>query len=290
VRTGPAAEAVGNDPAGEDRRAIGALVGTFIKGFDAGDATATAATYTETAVVVDEEGARVEGRAAIREQYAAFFKDKPGSKIAIEVGSLKFLGSETALEEGRATIRAAGAGSPEVTRFTTVYVKQGGKWLQAAVRDEPAHDLNPHDHLKALEWMLGEWVNESDDAMVFATCEWAKGGNFIDREFTMKVDGKPLLTGTQRIGWDPVKQQFKTWIFESDGGHGEGYLMHNGAQWVIKIEGIGRNGKHASATNIVTRLGKDRMSWQSAERTLGGAAIPGVDEFVVVRKPPEIGK
>ena len=46
----------------------------------------------------------------------------------------------------------------------------------------------------------------------------------------------------------------------------------------------------ASATNIVTRHGKDKMSWQSVDRTLGGVTIPGIDEFTVVRKPPAAGK
>jgi hypothetical protein len=27
--------------------------------------------------------------------------------------------------------------------------------------------------------------NESQDAVVFTTCAWAKNGNFLDREFTM---------------------------------------------------------------------------------------------------------
>ena len=87
-----------------------------------------------------------------------------------------------------------------------------------------------------------------------------------------------------------MKHQFKTWIFDSEGGHGEGFWSRNGNQWVVKIEGVGRDGKPVSATNIITRLGKDRMSWQSADRTLGGIAIDGVDEFVVVRTPPEVGK
>ena len=51
-----------------------------------------------------------------------------------------------------------------------------------------------------------------------------------------------------------------------------------------------QNGEPASATNIITRLGKDRIGWQSVNRTLGGAAVPGVDEFTLVRKPPEISK
>ena len=165
----PAVKATATAPAarGDDEKAITALLDAFTKAFNAGDATAAAATYTETAIVVDEQGERIEGRAAIRDQYAASFADNPGSTIAIQVDSLRFLGPETALEEGRATITpAAGAGAPEITRFTAVYVKQGGQWLQAAVRDELAHDLTPHDRLKELEWLVGDWVNESQDAVV----------------------------------------------------------------------------------------------------------------------------
>lgn len=276
---------------GDDEKAIKALLDAFSKAFNAGDAAAAAATYTETAIVVDEEGARTEGRGAIRDQYAASFADNPGSKIAIHVDSFRFLGPETALEEGRTTITpAAGAGAPEITRFTAVYVKHDGHWLQAAVRDELAHDITPHDHLMELDWLVGDWVNESQDAVVVTSCKWASGGNFLDREFTMKTAGQPVLAGTQRIGWDPVRRQFKTWIFDSEGGHGEGYWTRTGNQWVIKVEGVRQDGQPASATNIITRLGKDRMSWQSTHRTVGGSAVPGVDEFVVVRKSPEVGK
>ena len=59
---------------------------------------------------------------------------------------------------------------------------------------------------------------------------------------------------------------------------------------MIKVEGVSQAGQPASATNIITRLGKDRMSWQSTEMTLGGSAVPGITEFIVVRKPPEAGE
>jgi uncharacterized protein (TIGR02246 family) len=276
---------------GEDEKAIKALLDAFVKAFNAGNAEAAAATYTETAVVVDEEGERIEGRAAIQDRYTASFADNPGSTIAIKVDSPRFLGPETALEEGRATITpATGAGAPAISRFITVYVKQGGQWRQATVRDEFAHDLTPHDRLKELEWLVGDWVNESQDAVVFTTCTWAKDGNFLDREFTMKTEGRPVLSGTQKIGWDPLKRQFKIWIFDSEGGHGEGYITRTGNEWVIKAEGVRQDGQPASATDIITRLGKDRMGWQSTARTLGGSEVPGIDEFVVVRKPPEAGK
>ena len=274
----------------DDAKAIAALVASFTKAFNAGDAAAAAATYAEDALVVDEQGERTEGRAAVRDRLAASFADGPGT-IAIQADALRFLGPDTALEEGRATITPAGAGdAPEVSRFTVVYVKQAGRWLQSVVRDEVSHDLTPHDRLKALEWLVGEWVNESQDAVVHTTCKWTDDGNFLTRDFTMKTQGRPVLSGTQRIGWDPVRRQFKTWIFDSQGGFGEGYWTRNGDEWVIKAEGVRQDGRHASVTNILKRLGKDRASWQSVDRTLGGVAMPGVDEFTLVRKPPEPGK
>ena len=275
---------------GNDEKAIKGLLDAFTKAFNAGEATAAAATYSETAIVVDEQGERIQGRAAIRDQYAGSFADNPGSTIAIQVDSLHFVSPEAAIEEGRTTIKPAQGGAPEITRFTAVYVKLGGHWLQSLVRDESSPDLTPHDHLKDLEWLVGDWVNESQDAVVSTTCKWAPGGNFLDREFTMKTKGKPVLSGTQRIGWDPLKRQFKTWIFDSEGGHGEGFWTREGNKWLIKVDGVNQAGQPASATNIITRLSKDRIGWQSVDRTLGGSAIAGIDEFVVVRTPPEVGK
>src|SRR3954468_17821118 len=274
-----------------DSKALAGLVASFTKAFNGGDATAAAATYAEDALVVDEEGERTEGRTAVRDRLAASFADSPGSTIAINVEALRFLGPDTALEEGRATITpAGGVGVPETTRFTVVYVKHDGHWLQSTVRDEAAEDLSPHDRLKELEWLVGEWINESEDAVVHTTCKWTDNGNFLVREFTMKTAGQPVLSGTQRIGWDPVRGQFKTWIFDTEGGFGEGYWARNGDEWVIKAEGVRQDGRHASVTNILKRLGKDRASWQSVDRTLGDLAMPGIAEFTLVRKPPEAGK
>jgi uncharacterized protein (TIGR02246 family) len=276
---------------GDDEKAIAALVASFTKAFNAGDPAAAAATYAEDALVVDEQGDRTEGRAAIKARLAASFASSPGTQISIQVDALRFLGPDAALEEGRTTITPAGSGgSPDVTRFTVVYIKKDGRWLQSAVRDELSPDLTPHDRLKELEWLVGDWVNESQDAVVRTTCKWSDDGNFLLRDFTMKTRGQTVLSGTQRIGWDPVRHQFRTWIFDSEGGFGEGYWTRDGDRWTIKAEGVRQDGRHASATNIITRLGKDRASWKSVDRTIGGVAVPGVDEFTIVRKPPEAGR
>jgi uncharacterized protein (TIGR02246 family) len=275
----------------DDEKSIAGLVVAFTRAFDRGDAAAAAATFAEDALVVEEHGERIEGRAAIRDHLAASFIDSPGSTITIKVDSLRFLGPDTALEEGRTTITPAGPGAvPEITRFTVVYIKQNGQWFQSAVRDEFSQDLSPHDRLKELEWLVGDWINESQDAIVNTSCKWTDDGNFLIRDFTMKTLGQPVLSGTQRIGWDAVKHQFKTWIFDSEGGFGEGYWARDGARWVIKTNGVRQDGQPASATNIITRLSRDRLSWQSVDTTLGAVAVAGINEFTVVRKPPEPGK
>jgi uncharacterized protein (TIGR02246 family) len=276
---------------GEAEKAIAEVVDSFARAYNAGDAAAAAATFAEDALVVDEQGDRTEGRAAIKAQLAASFAASPGTRIAIQADSLRFLGPDTALEEGRSTITPAGSGgSPDITRFTVVYIKKDGRWLQSVVRDELSPDLTPHDRLKELEWLVGDWVNEGRDAVVRTTCKWSDDGNFLLRDFTMKTRGQTVLSGTQRIGWDPVRHQFRTWIFDSEGGFGEGYWTRDGDRWTIKAEGVRQDGRHASATNIITRLGKDRASWKSVDRTIGGVAVPGVDEFTIVRKPPEAGR
>jgi uncharacterized protein (TIGR02246 family) len=274
-----------------DEQAIAALVEAFTRAFNAGDDNAAAATFAEDALVVDEDDGRAEGREAIRAQLARAFAASPGATIAIKPDFLRFLGPETALERGRTIITPAGAGAaPESSRFTVVYTRRDGRWFQSAVRDESSDDITPHDRLKELDWMLGEWVNESEDAVVHTTCKWTADGNFLVREFVMKTRGNPVLSGSQRIGWDPVRRQFKAWIFDSEGGFGEGYFSRDGDRWTLRVEGVRQDGKHASATNIISRLGKDRASWQSVGRSLGGVAVPGVDEFTLVRKPPEPGK
>ena len=72
----------------------------------------------------------------------------------------------------------------------------------------------------------------------------------------------PGPAGSQRHAADRlgrVKHQFKTWIFDSEGGFGEGYWTRDGDRWLIKAEGVRQDGQPASATNIITRLGKDRI-------------------------------
>jgi hypothetical protein len=49
---------------------------------------------------------------------------------------------------------------------------------------------------------------------------------------------------------------------------------------------VTRDGKVASATNIITRVSKDRMTWQQRDRIVGGEKTPDIAETPITRKPP----
>jgi uncharacterized protein (TIGR02246 family) len=269
--------------------AVRAVVDAFLKAYNARDANALAGLFTDDAEIEDDDGV-TRGRPAIKDRFAQLFAENEGGKLEIVSNDIRLLSPEAAYEEGTAKLSAGNNQTSETGRYTVVYVKQGGRWLQARVREELADEPSAHNRLKDLEWMVGEWVNESDDALVFTTCRWADNGNFLVRDFDMKIEGRLALRGTQRIGWDPLRKQFRTWLFDDEGGFGEGLVSRNGDAWIIKMTGVRSDGQPASATSIVTPQGKDRVGWQLVDRTIGDQTSPNIDQFVMVRKPPEPGK
>jgi len=275
---------------GDDIKAIRALSDSFLKAYNSRDTQALGALFTEGAEIENEEGEVARGQSAIVERFSQIFKENQGGKITVSDESVRLLSPTLAIEEGRATVTEAEGETPETNRYSVIYVKQGGRWLHARIRDEEPEEARAHEHLKDLEWMLGEWVNENDNAIVSTTCTWSDDGSFLLRKFDVKIEGVIALKGTQRIGWDPLLGQFRTWVFDSEGGFGEGVFSRDGEQWIVKATGVRSDGKAASATNIITPVTKDRIGWEAVDRTIGGVAVPGIDEFFVVRKPPEPNK
>jgi uncharacterized protein (TIGR02246 family) len=283
----PAAASAAARPLSADEQAIRDTVAAFTRAFNAGDARQVADLYTPEARLIGVHGNVVEGRAAIEQDFAETFRAQPGLTIEVATDSLQIVSPDSAVEEGTAKVSPKGGGSAEVSHYTAVLVKRDGKWLQASVREYPAETLSPHEHLKELEWMVGEWVNESHHAVVHTTCHWSDDKNFLLREFHIKIRGSETLTGIQRIGWDPHRKQIRSWVFDSDGGFGEGLWSRIGNQWTIKATGVRSDGTTASSTNTITLVNKDMSQWKSVDRTLSGHVVPDIDEFVMVRKPPQ---
>jgi uncharacterized protein (TIGR02246 family) len=270
----------------EDRAAILAAAEAFTRAYNAGDVKSLAAMFTEDAEIIDDEGRRIRGRSECEAAYAGLFQARPGATVEISRESLRFLGPDVATEEGRTRVKRGGAAPETLRRYTVLYVKQGGRWQYSTVREEHLQEITPHERLKELEWLVGQWVDEGSEATVQATCRWTDDKNYLVRDFVVHAHGRPVTTVNERIGWDPLTKQVKSWFFDSDGGYGTEYWVRHGDEWIIKSTGVLPDGKTASATNILTRLSPTQARWHSTARTVGDQSIPEEIEALMVRTAP----
>jgi uncharacterized protein (TIGR02246 family) len=272
---------------GEDEKAIRLVVDAFSKAYNSGDAKTIASLFVADGEIVNEEGEIVQGREGIQRTFADIFKAHPKSQIKVSIQSLRFVGPAVAMEDGRSTVVQQPEGQAERSRYTVVHVKQDGVWRMASARDLPDEAAPAEEEVKQLHWLIGEWVDESPDALVATSYRWSDDHRSILSEFKVQVGGRPTMTGTQRIGWDPLAKKIHSWVFDSAGGFAEGVWTRNGNQWIVKMAGVTHDGKPASATNVLTRVAKGRMTWQSRDRVVGGETRPNVEEITIVRKPPQ---
>jgi uncharacterized protein (TIGR02246 family) len=271
----------------DDEKAIRASVASFTAAFEKGDAKAIADLFTEDCEAVDADGGTIQGREAIAEHYGARFAASPGDKMETTVETIKFLAPGVARETGMTQHTPSGGSTSTTSRYSAIHVKQGGNWLLASVHEVLDKEISHHERLRELEWLVGDWVEESNDAVVTTSFAWADNENFLVRSFDVRVKGKPALSGTQRIGWDPLTKQIKSWVFDSRGGYGDGLWTRSGNQWVIKASGVRPDGRTATATQVLTFVDKDTLRWKSIDRTLGDEIVPEIDEITMVRKPPQ---
>jgi uncharacterized protein (TIGR02246 family) len=269
----------------EDERALRALAAAYAKSYNAGDAHSSSALFTDDAEMIDENGERLRGRPMIESVFGAMFRQRPGATLSITPVSLRFLGPDVAQEEGQTIVKVGGE-HPSTRHYTVLFVKQGDRWRYSSVREEHDPGLTPHQRLEELAWLVGDWTDESPDSVVHTTCHWTGDGHFLLRDFTVRVQGKSVMTVNERIGWDASTRQIKSWVFDSEGGHGTGLWSRIGNRWVIKSTGVLPDGRIATATHTLTRVDPHTARWTSLERTVGDRVVPDHAEYLMVRQPP----
>jgi uncharacterized protein (TIGR02246 family) len=271
----------------QDEKAIRATVDAMTKAFNAKDAPAVAELFTPNAEIVDEEGNAYQGREAIKEVFAAGFAENPKSQIKSLISSIRFVTPSVAVEEGMSTVRHEENKPVDRSRYTVVHVKLDGKWLMASARDYPDENPEGSEELKLLAPMIGSWVDESPESLTMTSYQWNEDHRYLLGEFTLHITGRISLSGSVRIGWDPLTKKIHSWVFDSKGGFGEGVWTRDENRWVVKMTGVSGDGKASSATNITTFVTKDRMTWESHDRVVGDEVMPDIETIMVVRMPPQ---
>jgi hypothetical protein len=192
-----------------------------------------------------------------------------------------------AIEDGTTKETAAPGETPDYDRYTVLHVKRDGKWLMALARsEEGGTPPSNNERLRPLAWLVGDWVDDDGNIKVSSTCRWSDDGNWLLQDYHVQVSGQEAMQTSQRIGWDPQAKRIRSWVFDSEGGFGEGSWTFDGDIWLIKATGVRPDGTTASSTNVLVPDGKDSYIWRSRDRIIGDERSAPI-EVKVVRKPPQ---
>ncbi len=274
-----------------DELAVQAAIKGFADAFNAHDAKAVAAHFTDLAELENQVGHVTRGNSHIHDLFAKLFTDNPKVNLHLEIHTIRFLSSGLAVEEGFSTMTGGGAegehSAPHIDRYTITHVKHDGAWLVASARDWPPPPPTAEQQLQQLAWLVGEWVDENSSTTVHTKYHWSKDNRYLMSRYEVKREGQPPVEGLQRIGWDPEARQLRSWTFDSVGGFNQGLWSRSGNRWVIKMTGVMADGQLRSSTNVLTRLSDDHATYQVRDRVVGGELQPDREPVPIVRKPPE---
>jgi uncharacterized protein (TIGR02246 family) len=276
------AEDKSSPPRPADEQAVRAAAQSFAKAFESGDSAAVAALFTETGEYHDDDGTVLRGRAALTKAYADFFGKRAELKTESKSDAVRFLGQDTAVEEGTFTVRAKDQPAKS-SRYSALYVRQDGKWLMAMLK-EWGDDTTERANLQDVAWLIGTWESSGGDVMARTTYDWAPSKTFILAKYTITPKGgdKPMI-GTQVIGVDPASGAIRSWTFDADGGIGEATWAWDAGRWAIDSAGTLADGSGSTCLNFLTKTGADAFTWKSVKRTVGGTDLPDLGPVMVKR-------
>lgn len=261
----------------------------YVEAYNRRDSKTMASLWSPEAVYIDSAtGEGVVGRDAIVKQLDENFAGLEDAKLTVTVDSIDFVSPNVAIEKGKAEVTYSKSPT-EKTDYSAVHVKRDGKWLldRVSEEDEPTPPPSNYEHLKDLEWMIGSWVDQDEDATIVTDCEWTKNRNFMTRSFAVVIGDEVNRSGMQIIGWDPAAKQIRSWVFDSDGGFSDGKWKHKGDKWFVQQTGLLPDGGKTAALHIYKKVDNDSFTWQATDRVVDGDVLPNLEEVLIVRKPAE---
>jgi uncharacterized protein (TIGR02246 family) len=257
-----------------DKQAIDKLIKQSIQAFDNRDAAAITANWTTEGEYIRNDGEPIRGRAEIEKGYAEFFRTLKGKpRLEIQTENLRFTSAVTAVSEVILRLKNEEGEVIASSWRNTLLVREGGKWKVSIVQ-EWDRDAGRDVSLKELEWLIGTWQVATKDREVTTVYEWDENKAFIRGKYTIKEGAKVVESGTQMIGKDNAAGAIHSWVFQSDGGFGDGLWTQEGKKWSVNVYGVTPVGRELTATAIYIHVDADTYTWQSVDQTVDGIPIP----------------
>jgi uncharacterized protein (TIGR02246 family) len=276
------------DPKREaDKQAIDKLSQDFIQAFNNRDAAAVGANYTAEGEYIRNDSELIRGRDEIQKGYAEFFKTLKGKpKLEIQTDGLRFTSADSAVLE--VTLRLKNEEGEVIASSwrNSLLVREDGKWKVAIVQEWDRDD-GLDVTINELAWLIGTWKVATKDREVTTTYEWDENKVFILGKYTVKEGDKVIESGTQKIVKDNSAGAIHSWVFQSDGGFGDGLWTRDGKKWTVDVSGVTPDGRELTATAIYIHVDANTYTWQSVDQTVDGEPIPDTQPIKVTKQKPQ---
>ena len=232
--------------------------------------------FTDDAEYTTDEGRTFSGRAEIEAAIRAGTGCEPRIQARDQCRYRACPRPESLLEKGSTTVTGTD-GESSGSLYTAMYLKKDGGGRSINLSNHPCLRLRRATTLKSSRWLVGNWQEtDQTDLSIQSEYAWARGGNFLTRNVTVKRAGTVTLEGWQIIGWDPIEERLRSWTFDDAGGYAEGYFTREGNRWLQREIGVTPDGGRTGADNTITKISADRFTWESNNRTLDGDPQPSI--------------
>ena len=258
--------------AAADVAAIRAAAAAYRTALAKGDAAAIREAWTADGDVVDGWGNLLSSADVAKVDGGAADGERPEIRIADT--RLRFITPDVALEDGSVDVVMPGTETPLEGWFSAIWVKEGGAWKLAGIREAERPPAVEADMLDDLDWMVGEWTLVPEDGAakdgvpdMKMSVRWDAGRMFLIRDVRLSTPAaaaEPVTVDVQqRIGWDPLVGRIRSWSFSTDGTRGEATWFRDGNSWIAKGTTIRPDGTQTTAVHIYSYDGKDRCQWRT---------------------------
>ncbi|HEY6563061.1 MAG TPA: nuclear transport factor 2 family protein [Pirellulaceae bacterium] len=269
-----------------DGRAIQTAIQSYTEAFNRHDAQALADHWTANGEFVMPSGVTLIGRDKIAKEFQAYFAEAPEVRMELAEPSIDFLSPNVAMESGSATVLQPNQ-DPATTEYVAIHTRTSSGWKMDSVREtDAAEPTSIGKELQQLEWMVGSWVDTSEEegVTVETTCRWTKNHSFLTRSYKVFVEGRADAEGTQVIAWDPRNETIRSWLFDVDGGFGVGAWSQDGDTWNIRTLTVLPDGRQGSFTVILEKVDDNSFQLSTIGREIDGEVMPNIEPVTVVRK------
>jgi uncharacterized protein (TIGR02246 family) len=273
-----------SDDRSADRSKIEAAIESYVAAFNAKDVDKLVSYWSEEGVYLSRtSGETLTGRDQLKEEFAAILSAENAPTLAVETESIEFISPNVALERGAAVVTRGD--SINRTSYQVVYVEEGEDWLiDRVTEDEVIVKASNYEHLQKLEFLVGQWIQESEGTTIELDCEFTTNQNFLSRKYKVSSGGQVDSSGLQIIGWDAKEKLIRSWLFDSDGGFVKGEWSSHDDIWVVQSVATLADGASGSSTSIYRPIDADSFGWRKINRVLDGNILPNTDEVIVRRR------